>query len=97
MFAFSKSGFNLSACVCAHPVDDVVDESDDNEEMDADTENDTENEDDEKDQFSLVNSSAAFVRIHNVEQIFFRRPRFIRDQRFYAPIKVAMSIIKLPH
>ncbi|XP_074525777.1 cytosolic carboxypeptidase 1 isoform X3 [Halichoeres trimaculatus] len=30
-------------------VDDVVDESDDNEEMDADTENDTENEEDEKD------------------------------------------------
>ncbi|XP_073321930.1 cytosolic carboxypeptidase 1 [Pagrus major] len=30
-------------------VDDVVDESDDNEEADADTENDTENDDDEKD------------------------------------------------
>ncbi len=45
-------------CMCAHmfvcPVDDVVDESDDNEEIDADTENDTENEDDEKDLYAAV-------------------------------------------
>ncbi|XP_076586403.1 cytosolic carboxypeptidase 1 isoform X2 [Chaetodon auriga] len=42
--------------LCSKPlkkVDDVVDESDDNEEMDADTENDTENEEDEKDEFCV--------------------------------------------
>lgn len=43
--------------MCVYSVDDVVDESDDNEEADADTENDTENDDDDKDLLAAVTLS----------------------------------------
>lgn len=70
--------------VCVYSVDDVVDESDDNEEADADTENDTENDDDDKDLLAAVTLSThthmpyftwqhykcVLFRVQNVKQIF---------------------------
>ena len=69
-------------CVCS--VDDVVDESDDNEEADADTENDTENDDDDKDllvavtlsththtpYFTWQHYNCVLFRVQNVQHIF---------------------------